>query len=59
MSPNELCFVSECWANFKMSQLGPYNFYLSELGIQLKLSKSSFKPNKNQLKTSSDDKVMA
>ena len=34
-------------------------FCSTKLGIQLKLSESSFKPNQNYLKTPLDDKVMA
>ena len=59
MSPSELCFIPECWADFKILYLGPYSFKLSELGIHVNLSESSFKPNKNHHKIPLDEKVMA
>ena len=59
ITPSKLCFVPVGWAGFKISYLDPYNSFSHELGINLKISKSSFKPNKNYLKTFSDDKVRA
>ena len=59
MAPSELCLFLASRAQFKITQLGPYGLKLNELGIHIKLSESSFKPNKNHLKILPDDKVMA
>ena len=59
MALSELCFVLVGWAGFKISYLGPYNSFSCELGIKLNISESSFKSNKNYIKTPSDDQVIA
>ena len=59
MTLSELCFVPVSWVGFKISYLGPYNSFLCELRIKLNLPESSFKSNKNYLKTPSDGQVMA